>query len=92
LTAQSKGLTYNYGIQTKIKVLKNQLPNPFTVTYEGEVICTPHGMIGVEKPDVEAYRKQYVGDILKSLQNMNTQNEVISEADITFSEEEEADI
>ena len=61
LTAQSKGLTYNYGIQTKIKVLKNQLPNPFTVTYEGEVICTPHGMIGVEKPDVEAYRKQYAG-------------------------------
>jgi hypothetical protein len=93
LTAQSKGLTYNYGIQTKIKVLKNQLPNPFTVTYEGEVICTPHGMIGVEKPDVEAYRKQYVGDILKSLQNMNTKEEiVISETDITFGEEEESDI
>lgn len=93
LTAQSKGLTYNYGIQTKIKVLKNQLPNPFTVTYEGEVICTPHGMIGVEKPVVEAYRKQYVGDILKSLQNMNTKEEVvISENDIVFSEEEESDI
>jgi hypothetical protein len=93
LTAQSKGLTYNYGIQTKIKVLKNQLPNPFTVTYEGEVICTPHGMIGVEKPDVEAYRKQYVGDILKSLQNMNTKEEIIiSETDITFGEEEESDI
>lgn len=93
LTAQSKGLTYNYGIQTKIKVLKNQLPNPFTVTYEGEVICTPHGMIGVEKPDIEAYRKQYVGDILKSLQNMNTKTDiVISEKDIIFSEEDESDI
>ena len=93
LTAQSKGLTYNYGIQTKIKVLKNQLPNPFTVTYEGEVICTTHGMIGVEKPDMEAYRKRYIGDILKSLQNMNTKEEVlISEQDITFSEEEESDI
>ena len=93
LTAQSKGLTYNYGIQTKIKVMKNQLPNPFTVTYEGEVICTPHGMIGVEKSDVETYRKQYVGDILKSLQDMNTKNDiVISETDITFSEEEESDI
>ena len=43
---------------------------------KGEVICTPHGMIGVEKPDVEAYRKQYVGDILKSLQNMNTKEEM----------------
>ena len=93
LTAQSKGLTYNYGIQTKIKVLKNQLPNPFTVTYEGEVICTTHGMIGVEKPDMEAYRKKYIGDILKSLQNINTKEEVlITEKDIIFSEEEESDI
>lgn len=93
LTAQSKGLTYNYGIQTKIKVLKNQLPNPFTVTYEGEVICTPHGMIGVEKPDVEAYRKQYVGDILKSLQNMSIATDiVIAEKDIVFGEEDEDDM
>lgn len=93
LTAQSKGLTYNYGIQTKIKVLKNQLPNPFTVTYEGEVICTTHGMIGVEKTDMEAYRKKYIGDILKSLQNINTKEEVvITEKDIIFSEEEESDI
>ena len=90
LTAQSKGLTYNYGIQTKIKVLKNQLPNPFTVTYEGEVICTPHGMIGIEKPEVEAYRKKYVGDILKSLQNMNSRDDVsITENDIVFIEEDE---
>lgn len=93
LTAQSKGLTYNYGIQTKIKVLKNQLPNPFTVTYEGEVICTPHGMIGIEKPEIEAYRKQYVGDILKNLQNMNVKDNVdITENDIVFSEEDDNDI
>lgn len=93
LTAQSKGLTYNYGIQTKIKVLKNQLPNPFTVTYEGEVICTPHGMIGVEKPDVETYRKKYVGDILKSLQNMSIATDVvITEKDIVFGEEDEDDM
>lgn len=93
LTAQSKGLTYNYGIQTKIKVLKNQLPNPFTVTYEGEVICTPHGMVGVEKSDIDTYRKTYVGDILKMLQSMNTKNDVvISENDITYTEEEESDI
>lgn len=93
LTAQSKGLTYNYGIQTKIKVLKNQLPNPFTVTYEGEVICTPHGMIGIEKPEVEAYRKAYVGDILKSLQDMNSKEDVfITENDIVFTEEDENDI
>ena len=77
----------------KIKVLKNQLPNPFTVTYEGEVICTPHGMIGVEKSDMDSYSKQYVGDILKCLQSMNTKDDVvISENDITYTEEEESDI
>ena len=93
LTAQSKGLTYNYGIQTKIKVTKNQLPNPFTVTYEGEVICTPHGMIGVEKSDIDAYRKEYVGDILKSLQNMDVKAEsTITENDIIYSEEDDDEI
>ena len=88
LTATSKGLSYNYGIQTKIKVLKNQLPNPYTVTYEGEVICTPHGMIGVEKDVVDAYRKEHVSDILKQLNELGTEN--VSENDeIIYTDEEE---
>jgi hypothetical protein len=96
LTAQSKGLTYNYGIQTKIKVLKNQLPNPYTITYEGEVICTPHGMISTEKDVLDAYRKEHVNYILKQLNDVsvnNNSNVVVSDSDdITFSESDEDEI
>jgi hypothetical protein len=90
LTAVSKGLTYNYGIQTKIKVIKNQLPNPFTVTYEGEVVCTPHGMISATKEAMDDYRKQHITDILNQLKNMDVKNNVtVNENDIQFTETEE---
>ena len=67
LTATSKGLNYNYALQTKLKVLKNQLPSPYTVTYEGEVICTPHGLISNDKDELEAYKKKHISEILKQL-------------------------
>lgn len=90
LTAISKGLTYNYGIQTKIKVIKNQLPNPYTVTYEGEVVCTPHGMIGAEKGDLDEYRKSHVGVILDRLKNLDeTGTAQLKAEDIQFVESEE---
>lgn len=90
LTAVSKGLTYNYGIQTKIKVIKNQLPNPFTVTYEGEVVCTPHGMISATKEAMDDYRKQHITDILNQLKNTDVKNNVtVNETDIQFTESEE---
>lgn len=90
LTAISKGLTYNYGIQTKIKVIKNQLPNPYTVTYEGEVVCTPHGMIGSEKTDLDEYRKSHVGVILDRLKNLDASGTAqIKAEDIQFVETEE---
>lgn len=90
LTAVSKGLTYNYGIQTKIKVIKNQLPNPYTVTYEGEVICTPHGMIEATKDAMDVYRKQHITDILNQLKNTDVRNDVVvTENDIQFTESEE---
>ena len=90
LTAVSKGLTYNYGIQTKIKVIKNQLPNPFTVTYEGEVVCTPHGMISATKEAMDDYRKQHITDILNQLKNTDAKNNVtVNENDIQFTETEE---
>ncbi len=96
LTAQSKGLSYNYAIQTKIKVMKNQLPNPYTVTYEGDIICTPHGMISTDKDVVDAYRKEHVGDILKQLNDIsvnNNNNVVVSEKDnIVFVESDEDEL
>ena len=73
--------------------MKNQLPNPYTVTYEGDIICTPHGMISTEKDVVDAYRKEHVADILKQLNDIsksNNENVVVSEKDnIIFTETEE---
>lgn len=92
LTAVAKGLSYNYGIQTKIKVLKNQLPNPYTVTYEGDVICTPHGMISTEKEVLDAYRKEHITDILGQLNELaknNNATEVSQTDDISYVDEED---
>ena len=92
LSAVSKGLTYNYGIQTKIKILKNQLPAPFNVTYEGEFICTDIGIIGTGKEEQDEYRKNHVGDILKKLNEIaenNGKSENLSAVDVSFVENED---
>lgn len=86
LVASSKGVNYNYGIDTKIKVLKNQLPAPYTVTYEGNVLCTAHGMLAPD--EVEDYKKNYIGDILKQLSDISNGEVSISEDEVTFSMEE----
>lgn len=89
LSAVSKGLTYNYGTQTKIKVLKNQLPSPFNVTYEGEFICTDTGIIGVDKESQEEYKKNRIPIILKKLHEMaisNGKDIQISDEDVDFVE------
>lgn len=92
LSAVSKGLTYNYGIQTKIKVLKNQLPAPFNVTYEGDFICTDIGIIGTTKEEQDEYRKTHVGDILKKLNEIaenNGQEIQLNSSDLSFVSNEE---
>lgn len=93
LSAVSKGLTYNYGIQTKIKILKNQLPAPFNVTYEGEFICTDVGIIGTDKESIDEYRKTHVNEILKKLaeiaENSGKAVEPINAVDLSFIEQEE---
>ena len=92
LTAVSKGETYNYGIQTKIKVIKNQLPAPFNVTYEGEFVCTDIGIIGASKEDMDEYRKNHVNDILKKLAEIaenNGKTEKFDAVDINFVETED---
>lgn len=91
LSAVSKGLTYNYGTQTKIKVLKNQLPSPFNVTYEGEFICTDTGIIGTDKEAQEEYKKNRIPEILKKLHEIaiNTGKDVqLDGDDLDFVESE----
>jgi hypothetical protein len=91
LSAVSKGLTYNYGTQTKIKVLKNQLPSPFNVTYEGEFICTDTGIIGTDKEAQDEYKKNRIPEILKKLHEIavNTGKDVeLDGDDVDFVETE----
>ena len=92
LTAISKGSTYQYGTQTKIKVLKNQLPAPFTVTYEGDLVCTPIGFVGADKDSLEQYRKDHAGDILKKLNEVADSfgSQRISVEDVKFVDQEDS--
>jgi hypothetical protein len=85
LTATSKGLNYNWGILTKIKVLKNQLPSPYDLTYEGEFICTGFGIIGADKESQDEFKKTKVPLIMKRIFEQND-GEDIEVDNISFGE------
>ena len=76
LTATSKGLNYNWGILTKIKVLKNQLPSPYDLTYEGEFICTGFGIIGADKEEQDEFKKTKVPLAMKRILEQNHADDV----------------
>ena len=84
LSATSKGLNYTYGIQTKLKVLKNHLDAPYNVTYEGNIVATDTGYIGVD--ELDAYKKSHVSHILKQLNDIADGKYKITEEDIRFEE------
>lgn len=86
LTATSKGFTYGYGIETKIKILKNHLDSPFNVVREDKMVATDLGFISPN--DLDEYKKEHMGDILKELQALSKSNEEISENDVEFGIEE----
>ena len=83
LTATAKGETYNYGITTKIRTTKNQLPTPWNVTYEGEMSCVHNGLVSPNK--LEEYKKTYMKDILGKLEANGGKG--VTEADVQFAEE-----
>lgn len=84
LTATSKGETFNYGITTKIRTTKNQLPSPYSITYEGEMSCVQNGLWCPDKLD--EYKKTYVKDILARLEEIGAKGS--TESDVTFGEED----
>lgn len=88
LKAVSKGATYRYGLETKIKVVKNHLPSPYNVTYEGNMICTAHGLI--DKEELPQYQKEHIGDMLAQLnEQLSKSNKTADIEDIVFTDEEE---
>lgn len=88
LKAVSKGATYRYGLESKIKVVKSHLPSPWNITYEGPIICTAHGLIS--KDDLPQYQKEHINDMLKQLNSiLKEQSSSATAADVQFIEEED---
>lgn len=86
LTAVAKGQTYSYGIETKIKVTKNQLPNPFNITYEDSIACVHNGLWSVDRLD--AYKKTYAKELLEKLEQASDGSLNASVEDMSFVEED----
>jgi len=88
LSATAKGQTYNYGIISKIKVTKNQLPTPFNITYEGEIACVHNGLCCPE--DIDAYKKEHMKDLIERIASLSKEKEIqIVDNDVSFDETEE---
>lgn len=93
LNATSKGEKYTYGIETKIKVIKNHLDAPYNITYDGKMACVSNSIIGLDEED--QWKKDNAQELLKSLQAMlenDGKSEVLTEADIEFDSQAESDL
>lgn len=86
LTATAKGLNYSYGIETKIKVLKNHLDAPHNVCYEGKLVASDIGFIDIE--DLEDYKKNHISEILKQLNDKANGDTKVKAEDVEFIEED----
>lgn len=87
LTASSKGINYSYGIETKIKVLKNHLDAPHNVCYEANMIASDMGFIAPD--DLDTYKKDHIGAILKELNKLADGKFEIKANEIEFNEAED---
>ena len=86
LDATAKGSKYQYGITTKIRTTKNQLPTPWNVTYEGEMSCVHNGLLNPKA--LEDYKNTYMKDILAKIEETSGKKLDITENDVQFTEED----
>ena len=91
LQATLKGEKYTYATESPISVKKNHLPTPYNITYEGDIICTGHGII--DESEIEKYKKQILPDILNKLKKNDASGKMTNTSveDIEFTEEEAMD-
>ena len=80
LSATHKGETYNYGIVSKIKVTKNQLPTPYHISYAGTIACVHNGLVSEDK--LEEYKKQYAKEILGMIDKQRGEIRNITDSDV----------
>ena len=88
LQATLKGEKYVFGTEAPISIKKNHLPTPYNVTYEGEIICTGHGIIA--ESEIDEYKKKVLPEILTQLKTNDTSGKLknVTVDEIEFSEEE----
>lgn len=91
LQATLKGEKYVFGTEAPISIKKNHLPTPYNVTYEGDIICTSHGIIA--ESELDEYKKKVLPDILSQLKTNDTSGKLKNATieDIEFTEEESMD-
>ena len=90
LTATVKGETVNYGIISKIKVTKNQLPTPYNLTYESQVACVHCGLWDAD--DIDSYKKEHMRKIASMLEEQsNGKISSVKDDEIDFQEVESND-
>lgn len=91
LQATLKGEKYVFGTEAPISIKKNHLPTPYNVTYEGDIICTSHGIIA--ESELDEYKKKVLPDILAQLKTNDTSGKLKNATveDIEFTEEETVD-
>jgi hypothetical protein len=69
LKAISGGETYQYGIQTKINIVKNHVND---ITYEGKICSLAHGLWSPDKLD--EYKKTYSKFLLNKLKQIGSKS------------------
>lgn len=61
VSATSKGKDVQFGIETNIKIIKNQIDGDLGgIAMDGKIVSTPHGFIGPEKSDIDTYKKENI--------------------------------
>lgn len=88
LEATVKGEKYTYGTTAPIETKKNHLPEPFTVTREGTLYCTGHGILAED--EIDQYKKKILPTIIQKLKDGDKTGKLgdITEDDIEFIEED----
>lgn len=84
ITATAKGVSYTIATESRIRTLKNHLDEPFGVTKDSKIVICGKGFISPD--DIEDYKRTYLPQILKQLQNLSGNNS-IEEKDVVFAEE-----
>jgi len=94
IAATFGGSDVSYGVETKIRVEKNQIDGDLGgISFEGKLISTPHGFIGTESSDKDAYKKdniKFFRDVLReeniSADDIKNKYVVDGETDFTHDE------